>query len=147
MTNLLWEKEDLQESINNLHTAITGQQQLTEQALQQTLQKAAATQAQLQRIKAMHAQVLAMQEALEEQGPRNNPQFLLEMVKQLAAQVHEQEDNSHKQATQALQLAVSALADSQTVLTENRALSQMAQMVKNCETVLQQHYTPPDHLN
>ncbi|EEG76441.1 hypothetical protein [Dethiobacter alkaliphilus] len=147
MTVQMWEQKDLQENIENLHGAIKEQQQLAEQALQQTLQKAAALQAQLQKIKAMHAQVLAMQEVLEEQGPRNNPQFLLEMVKQLANSVQEQQEDSQKQVTQALQLAVSALSESQGALSENRCFSQMAQMVKECEIMMQQNHTHQNHIH
>ena len=139
MTGQAWENDELQLAIAKLHTTIQGQQRLAEQSLQETLQRAAAAQRELQSIKAMHAQVLAMQSALTEQGPRNNPQFLLEMVKQLASNVQEQQYNSQQQITQALQLAVSALSDSQAAITESQSLSQMATMVKQCEEMMQKN--------
>lgn len=134
--------EELQQLVSDLHTTIRQQQLKSEQSVQQTLQQAAVILDDAQKVERMTKQVQAMQQAMAQQGPANNPQFYQQILRQLNTNIQEQLHQSDQQISQALQQTVSSLAQSQAAMFDSQAFYKMAELVKSCEKTIQQWQAP-----
>ncbi len=134
--------EEFKQLITELQATAREQQLKTEQSIQQTLQHAATALGDAQKIDLITGQLQAMQKALTEQGPDNNPQYFTQMLKQLATQVREQQYQSDRQVAQALQQAVASISQSQSAMFDSQAYTKVIEMIKQCEKNLQQWQNP-----
>jgi hypothetical protein len=130
--------EEFKQMVAELQLAVRQQQLKAEQTIQQTLQQAAIVLGDSQKIDLMTKQILAMQQALNQQGPTNNPVFFKNMLDQLSNTIQEQLHQSEQQVAQALQQSVTALAQSQGAMFDSHSFHQMSQSISACEKILQQ---------
>jgi len=82
--------EEFKQLISQMQATARQQQLKTEQTIQQTLQQAATALADAQKTDLITQQILVAQQALNQQGPNNNPQYYSQVLKQLQTQVQEQ---------------------------------------------------------
>lgn len=134
--------EEFKQLTTELQSTIRQQQLKAEQSIQQTLQQAAGILGDAQKIDLMTIQVQAIQQALSQQGPTNNPQFFSEILQQLGTAVREQLHQSDQQVAQALQQTVSSMAQSQSAMFDSQSFTKMADMLKQCERTLQNWQNP-----
>lgn len=134
--------EEFSQLITVLEGAARQQQLKNEQAIQQMLQQAAAALNDAQQTDLISRRIQAMQQALTQQGPRNNPQFFLKTLQQLGQQVQEQIHQTDRQVAESLQQAVSSMAQAQAALSDSHAYQQLAGLVFTCENTLQQWQNP-----
>lgn len=134
--------EDFKKLLSQLQTATRAQQLKNEQAIQQTLQQAATALGDVRKVDMISQQILAMQQALNQQGPRNNPQFFLKMLQQLGSDLQEQLHQSDQQVAQAMQQTIAAMAQSQSAMFDSQAFCTLTEVLKQCEKTLQQWQNP-----
>jgi len=134
--------EDFKMLVAQLQTMARAQQLKTEQAIQQTLQQAATALGDAQKVDLISQQIQVMQQALNQQGPRNNPQYFLKMLQQLTTRVQEQLHQSDQQVAQAMQQTIAAMAQSQSAMFDSQAFGNLTETLKQCEKTLQQWQNP-----
>ena len=128
--------------VSDLQSAARQQQLKTEQAIQQTLQQAATTLADAQKIDMISEQIQTMQQALTQQGPQNNTQYFAKILQELGSQIQDQLHQTDQQVAQSMQQALSSMSQSQAALFDTHTYIKLSEMVKQCESNLQQLQTP-----
>jgi hypothetical protein len=134
--------EEFSQLVSALEGSARQQQLKNEQTIQQMLQQAATALNDAQRTDLMSRRIQSMQQALVQQGPRNNPQFFLKVLQQLGQQAQEQLHQADRQVAESLQQAVSSMAQAQTALSDSHSYEQLAGLVSACEKTLQQWQNP-----
>lgn len=134
--------EEFRRLVSELQASARQQQLKTEQSIQQTLQQAATALADAQKVDLITQKIKVMEQALSQQGPRNNPQYFLKMLQQLGAEIQEQLHQADLQVAQSLQQTVAAMAQSQAALFDSQSYVKLGEMLKQCEKILQQWQNP-----
>jgi len=134
--------EQFSQLVSTLQGTARQQQLKNEQAIQQSLQQAAAALNDAQQTDLISKRILAMQQALAQQGPLNNPQYFQQMLQQLGQQVRDQLHQTDRQVAESLQQAVSSMAQAQTALSDSHTYQQLAGLVSQCEQPLKQWQNP-----
>jgi uncharacterized membrane-anchored protein YjiN (DUF445 family) len=134
--------EEFSQLVSIMEGASRQQQLKNEQAIQQMLQQAATALSDARQTDQISRRIQAMQQALTQQGPRNNPQYFLKMLQQLGQQLQEQLHQTDRQVAESLQQAVSSMAKAQTALSDSHSYQQLSGMVFTCEKTLQQWQNP-----
>lgn len=134
--------EEFSQLMSALEGAARQQQLKNEQAIQQMLQQAATALNDARQTDQISRRVQAMQQALAQQGPRNNPQYFLKMLQQHGQQVQEQLHQTDRQVAESLQQAVSSMAQAQAALSDSHSYQQLSGLVFTCEKTLQQWQNP-----
>jgi uncharacterized membrane protein YccC len=134
--------EEFSQLVTDMEGAARQQQLKNEQAIQQMLQQAAGALNDARQTDLISRRVQAMQQALTQQGPRNNPQYFLKMLQQLGQQLQEQLHQTDRLVAESLQQAVSSMAQAQTALSDSHSYQQLAGMVSQCEKTLQLWQNP-----
>lgn len=134
--------EEFSQLVSTLEGAARQQQLKNEQAIQQMLQQAATALNDARQTDQISGRIQTMQQALSQQGPRNNPQYFLKTLQQLGQQVQEQLHQTDRQVAESLQQAVSSMAQAQTALSDSHSYQQLAGLVSACEKSLQQWQNP-----
>lgn len=134
--------EDFMRLVTQLQSTARQQQLRTEQSIQQTLQQAATALNDAQKIEQITQQMQMVQQALNQQGPTNNPEYYTQMMQQLSTNIQDQLHRSDQQVTEALQQTVASMSQSQSAMFNSQLYANMAEMLKQCDQVLQQWKNP-----
>jgi len=128
--------QQLAQSVTQIENQIREQQMLTESNLQQSLTQASTCVSDAQKIDTLLRTCQQLSQQVQ-QGTYNSPQ-VTQILDQLKTQVYDQHIRTEGQVSQAMQQAVSALAQAHSAMFQSGAFDQMTQVIKQCEQTIQQ---------
>lgn len=136
--------EKMEASLSEVQNSIREQQMLIEQDLQSALSKASTHVSDSQSVDTLLAisQQIASLVSQGNEAVRSNSQHLGELLNLLGSQLSMQQAKADRQVAQALQKAVSSLADAQSAMFQSMAICEMGHYVKGADQVVKDIIAP-----
>lgn len=133
-------QEKLQQILGELGAAARQQQLQKEQSLQGTLGQATVTLQDARQVDTVVNLVAELGEKLSKPSQSADPQPLLQVISQLETHLEQLLEDSEGQIAQSMQLAVSALAQSQAAMFDSQGYHQIQQLLKQCKNTLEEQW-------